>query len=96
MTDRTTEELLKDADDTINRDYCAFVEEIQSNASPIHKLIAELSAKLRKREQFLIAVDDVMKGYIDYPKWRDGTYKASAAILAEEIREAMRIEANNE
>jgi len=37
----------------------------------------------------LIAVDDVLKEYVDYPKWTDGTYKAGEAMLADEIRKAI-------
>lgn len=61
---RTTEELLKDAEDTIDRDYCAFVEEIQYNASPIHKLIAELAAKLREREEVITPAK--LEGLLDF------------------------------
>lgn len=39
--------------------------------------------------QALIAVDNILKEYIDYPKWKDGTYLASEAMLAEEIRKAI-------
>lgn len=37
----------------------------------------------------LIAVDEILKEYIAYPKWNDGTYQTSEAQLADEIRKAI-------